>query len=101
MENINLVEPGMKHFMSETLKSCHKKKTQYYNTIFNIGLSILFITVVSIILYYRYQKRPTKIDKINKENEKKQYILSVIKQHQDIKQQNKEAMITNLPKWDL
>ena len=36
MESVYLVEPGMKYFMSETLKTCHNKKKEYYNTIYNI-----------------------------------------------------------------
>ena len=100
MESVYLVEPGMKYFMSETLKTCHNKKKEYYNTIYNICFFLLFITITFIVLYHRYQKRPTKIDLINKETEKKQYILSKIKLYQDIKQQNSQVMITNLPKWD-
>ena len=82
------------------MRNINKKKREYYNVIYNICFFLLFSTITFLILYHRYQKRPTKIDLINRETEKKQFILSKIKLYQDIKQQNRDAMITNLPKWD-
>ena len=31
-----LIEPGVKYFLSETLKQCKDFKDKYYNTLFNI-----------------------------------------------------------------
>jgi hypothetical protein len=35
-----LTEPGVKYFISETLKQCHHFKETHQNMIFNIGLLI-------------------------------------------------------------
>ena len=38
-----LTEPGVKYFINETLKQCHKFKEQYQNMIFNITSLFLFL----------------------------------------------------------
>ena len=40
-----LIESGTKYFLRETLKSCNKKRTNYYNDLTNLGLLLGFILV--------------------------------------------------------
>lgn len=35
-----LIEPGVKYFLSETLKQCNQFKNKYNNILFNISLFI-------------------------------------------------------------
>ena len=56
----NLIEPGVKYFFYESLKQCKIKKTLYFNTILNLGLLFLFISIFGILIIY---KKNTKITK--------------------------------------
>ena len=74
-----LIEPGVKYFLSETLKQCKDFKDKYYNTLFNISLAVFLFLLVSLILFYKYKGKLTPAEKESKNREKQQYILSKIK----------------------
>jgi hypothetical protein len=96
----SLTEPGVKYFLSQTLKQCHIIKNNFYNTVFNIGLLIGFLLVLGLILLYKYKGRLTDIEKEKKNKEKQQYILSKIKNLQEAKRKAHQELITGLPNWD-
>jgi Na+-transporting NADH:ubiquinone oxidoreductase subunit NqrC len=98
--NPSLTEPGMKYFINETLKQCHTFKENHNNYWMNISLAILFILIITIILFIKYKKKLTPKEKKAKEREKQHYILSKIKNYQDAKQKMSESLITGLPQWD-
>lgn len=95
-----LVESGVKYFLNETLKQCHKFKQNLHNWMFNIGLFIVFSLILVIILIYKYKGKLTPIEKQKKDREKQQYILSKIQKFQEAKKQAHQELITGLPKWD-
>ena len=95
-----LTEPGVKYFINETLKQCHKFKEQYQNMIFNIGLLFLFFIVLGILLLYKYKGKLTPEEIEQKETIKKQYILSKIRNYQDAKIRAQQQLITGLPHWE-
>ncbi len=72
----------------------------YYNQIYNIGLLILFICVVSLLLIYKYKGKLTDQEIADKEREKQLYILSKIKNYQSSRQKLSNTMITGLPEWE-
>jgi hypothetical protein len=82
-----LTEPGVKYFLSETLKQCHIIKNNFHNTVFNIGMLIAFLLILGLILLYKYK-------------EKQQYVLSKIKNLQEAKRRAHQELITGLPNWD-
>ena len=96
----NLIEPGVKYFLNETLKNCNKKRVQYNNNLFNFLLFLAFSTVLGIFLYYKFKSRPTKSDLEEREQQKKYYILSKIKSLNEKAAQERQQMITNLPKFE-
>ena len=96
----NLIEPGVKYFLSETLKNCNKKRTEYNNNLFNLLLFLGLFTFVSLFLYYKFKNRPTKKDLEKKEKLKKYYILNKIKSLNEKAAQERMEMITNLPKFE-
>ena len=53
-----------------------------------------------IILVIKYRGKPTQQEKREKSKKTKEYILSKIKIMQDVKRQNSQDLITNLPKWE-
>jgi hypothetical protein len=96
----NLIEPGVKYFLNETLKNCNKKKVQYNNNLFNFLLFLGFFTVLGIFLYYKFKSRPTEKDLEEREQQKKYYILSKVKSLNEKAAKERQNMITNLPKFE-
>ena len=95
-----LTEPGVKYFLNESLKQCHIFKEKYNNTLFNIGLTILFFIILGVLLLYKYKGKLTPEEMEEKENEKKQYILSKIKNYQESKLRAQQELITGLPHFE-
>jgi hypothetical protein len=101
-ENIRpmLTEPGVKYFINETLKQCHQFKEEYNNLNFNIGLLVVFFIILGILLLYKYKGKLTPEEIEQKELQKKQYILSKIRNYQDAKVRAQQKLITGLPQWE-
>jgi hypothetical protein len=95
-----LTEPGVKYFLSQTLKQCHIIKNNFHNTVFNVGLFIAFLLILGLILLYKYKGRLTDVEKHKKNQEKQQYVLSKIKNLQEAKRRAHQELITGLPNWD-
>ncbi len=95
-----LVENGVKYFLNETLKQCHRFKENLHNVLFNIGLFLIFSLILVIILVYKYKGKLTPIQKQKKDREKQQYILSKIQKFQEAKKKAHQELITGLPKWE-
>jgi len=95
-----LIEPGVKYFLNETLKQCHQFKEKYNNMLFNISLFALFFIILGILLFVKYKGKPSVEEIEQKELEKKQYILSKIRNFQDAKRREHQELITGLPHWE-
>jgi len=95
-----LTEPGVKYFLSNTLKQCREFKDTYYNVLLNIGILFGFLVILGGFLLYKYKGRLTEEEKIEKDNIKKQYILSKIRNFQIAKQQANQELISGLPHWE-
>lgn len=95
-----LTEPGIRYFLSETLKQCNINKNKYYNLIINTGLFLVFFLILGIILLIKYKGRLTESEKQQKNLEKQQYILQKIKNFQESKQRARQELITGLPHWE-
>lgn len=96
----SLTEPGVKYYLNQALKQSHIIREKYHNTIFNIGMFILFILILGAILVYKYKGRLTPVDVAKKNKEKKQYILEKIKKFQQAKLIANQQLITGLPHWE-
>lgn len=95
-----LTEPGVKYFINETLKQCHRFREQYQNMMFNIGLLFLFLIILGVLLVYKYKGKLTPEEIEQNESLKKQYIMSKIKNYQDAKIRAQQELITGLPHWE-
>lgn len=95
-----LTEPGVTYFINETLKQCHSIKEAYQNTVINIWLFVFFLVVLGILLVYKYKGKLTPTEIQEKEMQKKQYILSKIRNFQDAKIRAQQELITGLPHWE-
>ena len=96
-----LIEPGVRYFISSTLKECRKFKDRHVSIIFNISMTLLLLIVIGGFLIYRYKGKPTLRDIEVKNRKTKEYIVSKLQQLALYKQQNyqSEHMITDLPSW--
>jgi len=94
-----LVEVGVKYFFRQTLKQCHEFKNKYNNMLFNIFMTVFFCLFLGGILLYKYKGKLTPVEKEKRERQKKQYILSKIKNYQDAKRIAHQELITGLPEW--
>jgi hypothetical protein len=95
-----LIEPGVRSFLGETLKQCHKFKETHYNFIFNIVMFFAFILILGILLLYKYKGKPTQEELYQKELQKEQYLLDKIKAYQQNKLKAHQQLITGLPQFD-
>ena len=95
-----LIEPGVKSFISTTLKGCSTIKETYTNFLFNFCMTVLFIILLSGLLLYKYKGKLTPVEIETKNKEKQQYILEKIKGFQIAKQKAQQELITGLPHWE-
>jgi ABC-type bacteriocin/lantibiotic exporter with double-glycine peptidase domain len=95
-----LIEPGVRSFLCETLKQCHKFKEEYYNTLFNIGMFIAFLVILAILLVYKYKGKLTEEEKYQKDLEKQEYVMEKIKNYKLNKLKAHQQLITGLPQWE-
>ena len=95
-----LTEPGVKYFLGESLKQCHKKnaETNYYMV--NAYFFLVFMLILSGYLFYKYKTRPTKKDKEKLKNLKRDYFITKVKQMQTEKAKLTNQQISNLPKFE-
>jgi hypothetical protein len=94
-----LIEPGVRYFLSGTLKECRKFKDRHSSVLFNIYMASLLILVIGGFLYYRYKGKLTPVEIEVKNRKKKEYIISKLHQMAYIRknQGNPPGMI--LPPW--
>tara|TARA_B100001057_G_scaffold391171_1_gene399303 strand:- start:854 stop:1201 length:348 start_codon:yes stop_codon:yes gene_type:complete len=95
-----LTESGVSYFLKETLKNCKTKKYKYYSNLVNIGLALLFLTMIVSFLYFKKKKKLSKEEKQKLKIEKEKFILDKIKNIQDLKKKKEKTLITNLPKFE-
>jgi len=95
-----LIEPGVKYFLGQTLKQCKEFKNKHNNLLFNIFLFLLFVLILASILLYKYKGKVSPAEKELKDREKKQYILTRIKNFLDAKRLASQELITGLPAWE-
>jgi len=92
-----LTEPGVKYFLNQALKQSHIIKEKFHNTLFNIGIFLIFIFILSGILLYKYKGKLSPIELQQKKKEKQQYILEKIKTFEISKLREQQQLITGLP----
>jgi len=100
IEKPSLVENGTQYFLKSLLKQCHSVRMEYYNSMYNVGLLLLFTFILFIFLIYRYKGRPNDEELAEKERERQMYILSKIKNYQSARQRISNETITGLPEWE-
>jgi hypothetical protein len=75
----HLTEPGIKQYFQDSFQKCKEYKLNYYTTVVNIGLFILFFLILGGILYMKKKEKLTPQQKKKKDEEDRQYIIQKIK----------------------
>jgi len=96
----HLIEPGVRYFDQKTLQGCHHVKENYYNGLYNLGLLIVFSGILCCILYYKRKGRPTLEDREKKKRLQYEYIVSKLRNYQDIRARQAPNIVANLPIWE-
>lgn len=94
-----LCEPGVKYFVSKSLKECRNFKDRHISLLFNIGAMLLLFLAVGGFLFYKYKGRITPSERALKNRKKEEYIMSKLQYLSAIRQKNSQDMITNIPTW--
>lgn len=100
MNKPNLIEPGVKYFISETLKNCNRHKYEHYNKLFNLVLFILFFGILAVVIYFSYRNKKDEENKEIKNQKKQEYILNMVQQFNDKQLRKHGDKITNLPEFE-
>lgn len=94
-----LTEPGVKYFLSETLKNCRKQKFEYNNVIFNTSLFLVFVFIFGLVIYFSYKRKENNNREIENER-KQQYIMNMVNKINSEKQKKNGNKITDLPEFE-
>jgi hypothetical protein len=92
-----LTEFTTKFYIKNSLKEVRQFKNKYITVIVNILLFLLFVGVVSLLLYYKYKGKPSKEEIKIKENQKKQYLFEKLHKISYEKRKENQNLITDLP----
>jgi|SRR5210317_240807 len=95
--NPRLIEPGVKSFISSTLKDCRRLKDNYETVIFNISMFFIFIVIIGGFLLYHYRGKLTPSEIEIKNRKKQEYIVSKLQQMAHLRRN--QGLITELPRW--
>ena len=88
-----LVESTIKSIMNSQLNECKKDKFLRNSMFLNICLFIIFLVVLSVILFIQYKGKQNIEERIIKDNKKRNFILSKLQ----VLQKMKESQFTNIP----
>ena len=89
-----LIEPNTYTYLSNVLAKCNETRASVYLYALNISVFVIFVIVVSAILYFRYTSKPTAEQLKQKELADHAYILSKIRHYK--RERDHMATRTNL-----
>jgi hypothetical protein len=92
-----LIEPGVRSFLSGTLRECRRFKDKHLTLLFNITMTFVFVGLFGAILLFRYKGRPTPSERAAKEQQKYQYVVSKLHQLATVQNAKQQNTFTQLP----
>jgi len=93
----HLIEPTVKYYLFSSLQSCHENRVTIYYYVLNIGVFLIFSTIVIYVLYYCYTNKLSPYEKEQKMLREQNIILSKIRLYQEDLQDRRMSNITKLP----
>lgn len=98
MVSANLTEPGVKNWIRYAHYVQRMKRDRMSNIVFNVGMLVILVAVVSIVLYTRYKDNKSDQHRQEKSAQKEKYIIDKLQRLAAV--QSKNGMITNLPTFE-
>jgi hypothetical protein len=92
-----LVEPNVRYFIDNSLKSVHEYKMNTYSFFLNFTAVALFVLVFGGILYYRYKSKPTPYEIQQKMKREQEIVMSKIRMYQDDRKRSNFSDMTKMP----
>ena len=92
-----LVEPNVRYFIDNSLKSVHEYKMNTYSFFLNFTAVALFVLVFGGILYYRYKSKPTPYEIQQKMKREQEIVMSKIQMYQDDRKRSNFSDMTKIP----
>jgi hypothetical protein len=92
-----LVEPNVRYFIDNSLKSVHEYKMNTYSFFLNFTAVALFVLVFGGILYYRYKSKPTPYEIQQKMKRDQEIVMSKIQMYQDDRKRSNFSDMTKMP----
>ena len=93
----NLVDPNVRQFIDNSLKSVHEYKMNTYTYFLNFTVVLTFVLVFGGVLYYRYTTKPTPQEIQAKMKHDQNIIMSKIQMYQDDKKRGGYSDMTKMP----
>ena len=75
----HLVEPGIRDYFYGSFQECKEYKLNYYTWVVNLILFGLFLTILSLTLYFKRAKKMTPEQKRKRNEEDRMYIINKIR----------------------
>lgn len=97
MDGPNLIDPTVKYNLYTRLSKCHDTRVNMYIWVFNIGVFVVFVSIITATLYYCYTRKMTPEERYNKMMRDQSYILSKIRFYQNERANMPLSSITSLP----
>jgi len=94
-----LIEPGVRYFLSGTLKECRRLKDKYINVAFNVSMCLLFAAVIGGFLWCKYKGKLSPQEKARRKQEEQRYLFTKMQVLAKIKRKanQNQNTITDLP----
>lgn len=97
----SLIENNTRYYLQQVLKKCNEHRANIYQYALNIGVFVIFVLVVTIVLYCCYKCKRTPEEIREKELKDQAYVLSKIRHYkQERNNIASRASITGLPMMD-
>jgi hypothetical protein len=78
----HLIEPGIRDYFYGSFQQCKDYKMNYYTWMVNLILFVLFVLIVTLILYFKRTKKMTPEQKRKRNEEDRMYIINKIRSMQ-------------------
>lgn len=75
----NLVEGGTRRYVKMMLVRSHDFRVRHYNFLFNVGLLLAFVSLVSSVLYYMHRTKETKDKKHMRKLTQRNYVVDKLR----------------------
>jgi len=97
----SLIDSSTRYYLQQVLHKCGQHRASIYQWALNIGVFVVFVVVVTLVLYFCYKTKKTPEEIQQKELEDQAYVLSKIRQYKQERQHSaSRTTMTGLPVTD-